>query len=441
MAVFDQGYALVIGVGADLPNTVDDAQGLADILRDPARCAYPPDHVHLLGQDMATRQGILAALDELAGRTDAQSTVVVYFSGHGYRAGPPADEAYYLMPYGYDLDRLDQTAVSGAEFADRLQAIGAQKLLLLLDCCHAGGIGESQAPGRQLAKSALPPEARRLLAEGSGRVIIASSQEDELSFAGKPYSAFTLAVVEALSGVGVARQDGTVRVADLALHAREVVPGRTGGRQHPILHFEQADNFALAFYAGGETQPKGVPFVGEPQIEPEPGAWTLSGTFHGPVAAGGGDAVDMRGAPGAIYKPAGPVEQHFGPHIRVDGDLSGKMAIGNANTQISFGNVSGGEVHIGGAAGQPAGGQGLEGDWAGLWGMLADLRRQIEARAPVDRRGAALERTQELQDEILSGRPDQTTVDYVCRWFARNLPDLADAVHQIATHPVVRQSG
>lgn len=29
MAIFDQGYALVVGVGADLPNTVDDAVGLA----------------------------------------------------------------------------------------------------------------------------------------------------------------------------------------------------------------------------------------------------------------------------------------------------------------------------------------------------------------------------------------------------------------------------
>ncbi|MFP4436424.1 MAG: hypothetical protein ACLFVO_04190 [Chloroflexaceae bacterium] len=50
-----------------------------------------------------------------------------------------------------------------------------------------------------------------------------------------------------------------------------MVSGRTYDRQHPILHFEQADNFALAYYAGGNTEPKGLPFSGEPQIEPEPG--------------------------------------------------------------------------------------------------------------------------------------------------------------------------
>ncbi|OQA20201.1 MAG: Serine/threonine-protein kinase pkn1 [Chloroflexi bacterium ADurb.Bin360] len=110
--------------------------------------------------------------------------------------------------------------------------------------------------------------------EGRGRVIIASSREDEQSFAGKPYSVFTLALIEALAGVGVAKKDGFVRVADLALHAREVVPGRTKGKQHPILHFEHADNYVIAYYAGGDVQPKGLPFATEAvEIEPEPGAW------------------------------------------------------------------------------------------------------------------------------------------------------------------------
>ncbi len=368
MVVFDQGYALVVGVGADLPNTVDDAAGLADILEDPARCAYPPDQVHLLTGEQATRDAILSTLDALSQSTNSQSAVIVYFSGHGYQVASPTGEFYYLLPYGYDLYRLYQTAISGAEFTDRLRAIPARKLLVLLDCCHAGGVGEARAPGLQLAKSPLPPEAQRLLAEGSGRVLIASSREDELSFAGKPYSAFTLALTETLCGAGVAKKDGYVRVADLALHAREVVPGRTGGRQHPILHFEQADNFALAYYAGGETQPKGLPFAGEPEIEPQPGVWTValdqrgqtvhgpqtnvagdvhgpvfSGAFQGPVAVGGGEAADLRGAQGVVYKPAGPVKQQS---LVITGDVSGQVAVGEGHVQA--GEISGQVVSVGG---------------------------------------------------------------------------------------------
>ncbi len=43
--IFPSGRTLIVGVGADLPNTVDDAQGLAEILRDPERCAYPAEQV------------------------------------------------------------------------------------------------------------------------------------------------------------------------------------------------------------------------------------------------------------------------------------------------------------------------------------------------------------------------------------------------------------
>jgi len=323
MTTFNQGHALIIGIGVDLPNTVDDAIGLADILKDAGRCAYPPEQVHLLTGEEATRDAVLAALGTLAQSTHLptpQSTVLVYFSGHGYQVASSLGESYYLMPYGYDMERLYQTAISGAEFTERLQAIPARRLLVLLDCCHAGGVGEAKAPGLQLAKSPLPPEAPSMLAEGSGRVLIASSQEDELSFAGKPYSAFTLALIEAFSGAGVAKQDGYVRVADLALHAREVVPGRTDGRQHPILHFEQADNFALAYYAGGESQPKGTPFTREPEIEPEPGAWTV---------------IEQQG------------------QVNIAGDVSGQVAVGGEGPLIQFGNVSGGQVSIEGKVASP----------------------------------------------------------------------------------------
>lgn len=336
MAAPDHGFALIIGVGADLPNTIDDAAGLADILRDPARCACPPDHVRLLTGEDARRAHILAALDVLVGSTNPESKVLVFFSGHGYRVSSPIGEFYYLLPYGYDLNRLYQTAISGTEFTDRLRAIPTQKLLVLLDCCHAGGVGEAKVPGLQFEKAPLPPEARRLLAEGSGRVLIASSQEHELSYAGKPYSAFTLALIEALCGAGVAKQDGYVRVADLALHARKVVPERTGGQQHPILHFEQADNFVLTTYAGGDTQPKGVPFAGEPQIEPLPGAWRgldqRGQTIHGPQLAIAGDVH-------------APIDQQVGDRVVISGDVSGKLAVGERITQID--QISGQSVTIG----------------------------------------------------------------------------------------------
>ncbi len=313
-SLFTHGHALLIGAGGDLPNTVDDANGLASILVDPGRCAYPEEQVICLTGEVAPREAVLTALDGLAQRVTADDTVIVYFSGHGYRVESPYGPLYFLMPYGYKGDDLPNTAIRGDEFRERLAAIPAQKLLLLLDCCHAGGLDGAKLPGQRFVKAPLPAEGTERLAQGRGRVVIASSQADELSYAGQPYSAFTLALLEALCGVGASRQDGYVRAADLALHAREKVPQRTGNRQHPILHFDQADNFVVSYYAGGEKRPKGLPFPAESiQIEPQPGAWTLSGHFEGPVAIGDGDAIDLRGSTGSVVKPTGPVIQHFHP--------------------------------------------------------------------------------------------------------------------------------
>ncbi len=327
-ASFAHGHALIVGVGADLPNTVDDAIGLAGILRDPERCAYPNDQVQLLTGANANKDAILRALDALSDLTDPEATVVFCFSGHGYQVATAIGQAYFLLPFGYNLGQLPQSCISGKELTDRVAAIPARKLLVLLDCCHAGGIEESKAPGAQFAKAPLPPEAHDLLAQGSGRVVIASSKADELSFAGKPYSAFTLALIEALAGQGASQQDGYVRVADLALYAREMVPKRTRERQHPILNFEQADNFLLAYYAAGDTQPKGLPFAAQPEIEPEPGAFAGLSTTSTVINTGGGAFIggnlDNRG--GSLV---GRDKIVYGDEVRGDKVLGDKTTIGD----------------------------------------------------------------------------------------------------------------
>jgi hypothetical protein len=317
--LFSHGHALIIGVGADLPATISDATGLAAIVRDPSRCAYPEQQVYVLTDAHATRSAILVALDRLAQTTTPESTVLCFFSGHGYQVQSTMGSAFYLLPYGYEPQRLSETAISGADFVRRLRAIPAKKLLLLLDCCHAGGVGEVKEV--ELTKAPLPPEAQHLLADGSGRVVIASSRADEYAYAGRPYSAFTLAVIEALCGVGGANQDGAVRVADIALHAREYVPRRTKQKQHPVLHFEHADNFVVAYYAGGATQPKGIPFPGEPEIEPTPGAWsgpnvqqTIIQSGRDTIQAGGNvtlvDGDYISGDKVTIYNPPPTKDPH-----------------------------------------------------------------------------------------------------------------------------------
>jgi hypothetical protein len=248
----DPGRALVIGVGADLPITVADATAVADLLRDPGRCAYPPDQVHLLIESNATREHILAGLDELAA-VPADASVIVYFSGHG--AETPG---YFLMPNGYQWNDIAGTGLAGALFTEKLRAIRAGRLLVLLDCCHAGG----QAEAKGAIKSPLPPEVAAELGRSSGRVVIASSRRDEVSWTGVPYSVFTAALLEGLAGYSAAEQDGYARVLDVAMWVGRKVPDRTGDKQHPIIKVSNLqDNFAVAWYAGGAKSPRPLPWT------------------------------------------------------------------------------------------------------------------------------------------------------------------------------------
>ncbi len=253
MALFNNGYAVVIGVGADLPVTVGDANAIAQQLQDPARCAYPKDHIQLLTGENAERKNILSKLDWLAENAGPDDTVIVYFSGHGIEI-----PGFYLVPFGFDWSNLADTAISGQEFTEHLRLIKSKKLLVLLDCCHAGG----QAEAKGHIESPLPSEAIAELEGGSGRVVIAACRKDEVSWTGQPYSQFTMAVLEALSGYGAFERDGLARVLDLALWVGRVIPERTDDKQHPIIKISNLqDNFALAWYAGGDQTPKNLPWI------------------------------------------------------------------------------------------------------------------------------------------------------------------------------------
>ncbi len=247
-ALFTHGYAVVVGVGADLPNTITDADAVAALLKDPERCAYPPDQVRLLTGPQAQRDDVLAALGWLADATrqDPDATAIVYFSGHGMQSPD-----FRLILYAYRRDDLPGTTISGVEFTDKLRAVQAARLVVLLDCCYAAAQAIPKAP--------LSSDILAELGRGNGRVVLASSRKYEESLSGSPYSVFTASLLQALAGAGAAEHDGYARVLDIALYVGRMVPNRTADRQHPTLSVANLENnFVLAYYAGGAPQPKAL---------------------------------------------------------------------------------------------------------------------------------------------------------------------------------------
>ena len=110
LELLQDAHALVIGVSAylhvpALPRT-SDAEDIAAALVDPQLCAYHPAKVRTVLEHEATRARLVEELIGLARRTTAESTVLIYFSGHGCTV--PASSQCFLMP-------VDAKAQSRAE--------------------------------------------------------------------------------------------------------------------------------------------------------------------------------------------------------------------------------------------------------------------------------------------------------------------------------------
>jgi hypothetical protein len=207
-----------------------------------------PANVQTIINDDTTAAKILEKLDNLATLTkDAPAEmVVIYFSGHGC----VMNGMYYIVGRDTVNTDVEHTAIAGSVFTEKLQAIQTDKLLILLDCCHSGGISQCDPIDVPFDKDAV-------LAKPN-RVIISASHSSEVSFLSKPLSIFTYALVEGLAGKFFEDGDTDVTLFNLAMYLRERVYPLSASRQRPqlnILQSAQTSDFAIARYPNGEPRP------------------------------------------------------------------------------------------------------------------------------------------------------------------------------------------
>jgi hypothetical protein len=267
---FIHGYALIVGVGnykhsiLSVPVTAQDAEDLGQILVDPRFCAYPESQVMILTNEGANRTRILAELDVIKDKVeeDKNSTVVIFFSGHGWQQGD-----YYFLPYETEVQdingrpsvRLD-TVLANKDFIDKVRKIPAQRLIVLFNTCFAGGVGTALSPEiEQLSQfSPVPLSLFEELLTGSGRVIISSSLASERSWikGGAKHSLFVEQLMAGLRGEGITTNQDTIRVFDLFEHLSASVPmdARTiGVTQTPVLKaYDLTQDFPVALLMGGQ---------------------------------------------------------------------------------------------------------------------------------------------------------------------------------------------
>lgn len=229
-----------IGVSkyADPKNNLDyadaDAKALAASFKKQEGKLYEKVNVKILTNEEVTERNIKIAINRFIRKAAAQDTIVVFMAGHGVRDN---DSTLYFMPHDGDPAE-PYTGVNVGYFRDFLHKRPLnQKALMWMDICHAGSIGSEWGKRRGRVSA---DEAVKLLSEGTGVAVIASSTGMESSLEGPQYGgghgAFTAALLEGLAGKADAKNnnDGMTSVLELQNYISRRVPEMTGGRQHPM---------------------------------------------------------------------------------------------------------------------------------------------------------------------------------------------------------------
>jgi WD40 repeat protein len=225
-------FVLAVGISAytedklKLFYAAKDAQAVADRLKEKATPPFRDVTVRALTNREATRAAIREELKALQKQMKPEDTAVVFYSGHGERAG----KSLYLMPIDVVTAKLKETGVSGDELKTALVNLPGL-VLLVLDTCHAGAAGA----GRLLSTSVSDDLARELGRDENGVIVMCSSMGRQESIEDNEHrqGTFTLAVLEGLAGKGSKGLDGVVYQHHLDSYVLDRVRQLTKGRQTP----------------------------------------------------------------------------------------------------------------------------------------------------------------------------------------------------------------
>lgn len=280
---FINGYALLIGVGESaygklsLPVTVKDTQAIYAALIDPELCAYPDEkeHIRVLNNQEATKAAILDGLNWLKEKveSDPDATVFIYYSGHGW---VDKNTNYYLLQHDIKPTKIASSALSAQAFTEALRQIKAERLLVVIDSCHAAGMATSKEADLELDEEfddfvRVAPSKGFIddLKQGKGRVVFTSSEGEQKSWIKDASSSiYTYHFLEALQGAANKSGDTEVRVSNLMNYLGKAVPesARQLYSAEQIPHFDiDAGDFVIAKLRGG----KGLPSKGWEEVKPE----------------------------------------------------------------------------------------------------------------------------------------------------------------------------
>jgi len=151
------GVSDYVGSASDLDYCDDDARDIRTALLEDGD-HWSSSRIQLILDSAATRSAVQTAIQTVATQADDDDLFIFYFSGHGgYGADqPPYDEAdgkdECIYPHALD-------AIWDDELAGWIGAVACDKVFIMLDTCHSGGMFNPTAAGsdRPKVKGLGPP--------------------------------------------------------------------------------------------------------------------------------------------------------------------------------------------------------------------------------------------------------------------------------------------
>ena len=271
MESFNNSFALIIGIDDPELASTQDAVDVRDVLIDSA--GYPKENVTLLTKEKATRKDIINAFDNLINKTDIDSKVFIYYSGHGAIDERKFPASYYLQAEGWDIDKPEETGVKSDEIKQKLNALVAERLIFFFDCCHAQGMTEGPGlldSGTKIetfehnAKITNPEGLVHDMDDEEGMAIISSCKDSQesLYFKGDRNSLFTAYLLKVLKGEHKSQFDSEyIKVLEVAGYLVEEVPkdaARDDLKQNPFVNLQIDKNFELSKVPASKLKQKSI---------------------------------------------------------------------------------------------------------------------------------------------------------------------------------------
>ena len=203
MTDLNNSYAILIGVGNDdILESASDAKAIYNILSNPEFVGYRKENIKLITKKKAVRNNILKALDFLIAKTNEESTVMIYYSGHGgtytdndlikssnaglaLKSEEENETNYFLQLYDVTSENYKDTWLKAEELKGKISQIKSNRIIVLMDCCHAAGISnaDTEINITTLQSQLKNPEGlAQKMDDGKGMSILTSCRAEEKSW-------------------------------------------------------------------------------------------------------------------------------------------------------------------------------------------------------------------------------------------------------------------